>query len=74
LQIVRRHRVDDATAYLLEESGDVSAAFNILLGSAREQLKKLNEMTGDYTVSQMNMTARFSNENCAVCWFVSMET
>uniref|UniRef100_H2ZCD2 Vacuolar protein sorting-associated protein 8 central domain-containing protein n=1 Tax=Ciona savignyi TaxID=51511 RepID=H2ZCD2_CIOSA len=45
LEIVRRYRVDSATAYLLEKSGDVSAAFNILLSVANEKIKLLNEGT-----------------------------
>uniref|UniRef100_H2ZCD4 Uncharacterized protein n=1 Tax=Ciona savignyi TaxID=51511 RepID=H2ZCD4_CIOSA len=46
LEIVRRYRVDSATAYLLEKSGDVSAAFNILLSVANEKIKLLNEDDG----------------------------
>ncbi|CAK8692883.1 unnamed protein product [Clavelina lepadiformis] len=42
LEIVRRHRVDDATAYLLEESGDITGAFNILLAMTRDKMKLLD--------------------------------
>nr|XP_002121576.1 vacuolar protein sorting-associated protein 8 homolog [Ciona intestinalis] len=43
LEIVRRYRVDEATAFLLEKSGDISAAFNILLNAAHEKIKLLSE-------------------------------
>uniref|UniRef100_H2ZCD3 Uncharacterized protein n=1 Tax=Ciona savignyi TaxID=51511 RepID=H2ZCD3_CIOSA len=49
LEIVRRYRVDSATAYLLEKSGDVSAAFNILLSVANEKIKLLNEVNLYYS-------------------------
>nr|CAB3267651.1 vacuolar protein sorting-associated protein 8 homolog [Phallusia mammillata] len=47
LEIVKRYRVDDATAFLLEECGDVTAAFNILISSSRDKLKKLQETEDD---------------------------
>ena len=48
-QIVRRYRVDDATAHLLEESGDISAAFTVLLNVSRSRMKQLNSTNSTFS-------------------------
>lgn len=40
LQIVRRYHADEATAFLVEENGDFSAAFQILHKLSKEKLKQ----------------------------------
>ncbi|XP_077969847.1 vacuolar protein sorting-associated protein 8 homolog [Styela clava] len=43
IEIVRRYHVDEATAYLLEENDDCSAAFMILHKVAKDKLQKFVE-------------------------------
>ncbi|XP_022112058.1 vacuolar protein sorting-associated protein 8 homolog isoform X1 [Acanthaster planci] len=43
LQIVRRHKIADATAYLLEMAGDVQGAFGIMLESLSNSIRNLSD-------------------------------
>ncbi|GFO47915.1 vacuolar protein sorting-associated protein 8-like protein [Plakobranchus ocellatus] len=43
LQIVRKHKAWEATAYLLEKAGDIQGAFIILLENLQSHLKSLSE-------------------------------
>jgi len=47
LDIVLRNRVDDASAFLLENNNDISAAFNILKGVFKEKLALLDDVDKD---------------------------
>ena len=42
-QIVRRHKIADATAYLLEMAGDVQGAFGIMLESLSNSIRNLSD-------------------------------
>ena len=39
MQIVREHKIMDATAYLLEKAGDVQGAFEILLNNLLDTIQ-----------------------------------
>ncbi|CAN7990373.1 unnamed protein product [Ixodes hexagonus] len=47
LEICRRNKVLDATAYLLERTGDIPGAFSILLEVLREKLSKYAKLKRD---------------------------
>ncbi|XP_014675818.1 PREDICTED: vacuolar protein sorting-associated protein 8 homolog isoform X2 [Priapulus caudatus] len=44
LKIVQRHQIMDAAAYLLEKSGDVQAAFNMLLKNLQDKVDALSKV------------------------------
>ncbi|XP_070185455.1 vacuolar protein sorting-associated protein 8 homolog isoform X3 [Littorina saxatilis] len=44
LQICRKHKVSEATAYLLEKAGDIQGAFGILLQNLHNNLKQAIEV------------------------------
>ncbi|BFY99915.1 hypothetical protein BsWGS_02955 [Bradybaena similaris] len=47
LQIVRKHKAWEATAYLLEKAGDIQGAFRILLENLQSHLKTLSQQLQD---------------------------
>ncbi|EEC14167.1 conserved hypothetical protein, partial [Ixodes scapularis] len=71
LEICRRHKVCDATAYLLERAGDIQGAFSILLEVLREKLNKYAELKQDAS-HKFEMDAVFNAIDAQLCTVVQL--
>lgn len=71
LEICRRHKVFDATAYLLERAGDIQGAFSILLEVLREKLNKYAELKRDAS-HKFEMDAVLNAIDAQLCTVVQL--
>ncbi|XP_013387109.1 vacuolar protein sorting-associated protein 8 homolog isoform X2 [Lingula anatina] len=64
LELCRKYKVSDATAFLLEKKGDVQGAFNINLETLQARLKDIQELlksTKDETRPEKDIKVAFSS-------------
>ncbi|XP_013089193.2 vacuolar protein sorting-associated protein 8 homolog [Biomphalaria glabrata] len=60
LEIVRKHKAWEATAYLLEKAGDIQGAFRILLENLQNHLKTLSQQLQESSVDASGLQVLFS--------------
>ncbi|XP_035826479.1 vacuolar protein sorting-associated protein 8 homolog isoform X2 [Aplysia californica] len=60
LQIVRKHKAWEATAYLLEKAGDIQGAFRILLENLQSNLKNLSQQLTEQKADSAGVMVLFS--------------
>ncbi|KAK7507486.1 hypothetical protein BaRGS_00001421 [Batillaria attramentaria] len=60
LQICRKHKVSEATAYLLEKAGDIQGAFGILLQNLQTNLKQVVQVLQEADSKPTDIEVLFS--------------
>ncbi|KAL5005898.1 hypothetical protein ScPMuIL_017056 [Solemya velum] len=72
LEICRKHKASEATAYLLEKAGDIQGAFGIILESLQFKLKNFAEVLAGEITSNKDATLLFQEINAVLLVIVQL--